>query len=45
MKKFKIIVIGLASKLFSNKVFASNDGEMNKVKRLKKYIVRNQITQ
>jgi len=35
--------IGLASKLYSNKVFASND-EMKKAKGVKKNIIKNQIT-
>jgi len=36
--------IGLASKLYSNKVFASNNGEMKKAKGVKKNIIKNQIT-
>lgn len=36
--------IELVFKLCSNKVFASNDGEVNNVKGIKKNIVRNQIT-
>ena len=35
--------IGLASKLYSNKVFASNN-EMKKAKGVKKNIIKNQIT-
>ena len=36
--------IGLASKLYSNKVFESNDDEMKKAKGVKKNIIKNQIT-
>ena len=36
--------IGLASKLYSNKVFASNNDEMKKAKGVKKNIIKNQIT-
>ena len=36
--------IGLASKLYSNKTFASNDDVMKKAKGVKKNIVKNQIT-
>lgn len=36
--------IGLASKLYSNKVFASNNDGMKKAKGVKKNIIKNQIT-
>lgn len=36
--------IGLASKLYSSKVFVLNDDEVRKAKGVKKNIIKNQIT-